>query len=130
MFQVSSSRTFDVAAVDMWARVGDFHGLHSWHPNVTATKIGTEPNARIVTIVGGGEMVETLLDEGNFFYVYRVDTLGKRYESLKGTLRVQETGPGACVVEWVADGDVTTALTEEEATEMIRAFHKAGLDAL
>jgi hypothetical protein len=52
MVQVSTCRSFDVPAADMWKRIGDYRAIHTRHPFITATTRAEDARVRNVTFMG------------------------------------------------------------------------------
>ena len=129
MTKVVVTRTCRVSVNEMWERVGDFHGIHTWHPAIASCESREGGVVRVLTVAGGGEVVETLLDHGDHFYAYRIDESPLPVADYTAMLRVKESEPMSCEVEWEAEFQ-PAGVGEEEAVDVIRGIFEAGLNAL
>ncbi len=123
------SRQYDIGADDMWRRVGDFHSADKWHPMIDASEPLDGGGARRLTLTDGTEMVERLVERGDRLLRYQIEESPLPFTSYVATLRVTETGPGACVVDWEGEGE-PAGVSGDEAREMVEGILTAGLDAL
>jgi GNAT superfamily N-acetyltransferase len=129
MASVHKQEHYDVGAEAMWERIGDFHGLHTWHPGVEGSEPTDGGQARILTLAGGGGTIrETRLDEGPASYSYRIDEGPLPVADYTAQTRVEPDGDG-CVVIWTAEFEPSGA-TEKEAVAVIEGIFQSGLDAL
>ena len=129
MARVSTSKLSDLSGQEMWERIGDPARLYEWHPAIEATEVLDGGKTRVNTRRDGGRVSETILEQAERHYSFRIDESPLPLENLIGTLRVSDEGQGACVVEWQATFD-PAGIPEDEAAEGVRAFFQAGLDAL
>ncbi len=130
MASVHEQESYDVSAAAMWQRIGDFHGLHSWHPAVVSQD-SVDGGVRVLHLDGGGTITETLLDQGESSYTYRIDDSPLPVSDYTATTAVREDDRGGCVVDWRADFDFEAAgASDEEAQEVIRGIFRSGLDGL
>ncbi len=114
-------------AARVWAVVGDFAGLHRWHPAVTATRSEEDGEVRILVLGDGAEIRERLLAYA--------DGVSYRYKILAGplpvadyvsTLKVSPLGAGATKVTWSSTFNAAGA-ADDEAVEVITSVYDAGL---
>ncbi len=117
-----------MSAAAMWQRIGDFHGLHSWHPAVVSQD-SVDGGVRVLHLDGGGTITETLLHQGESSYTYRIDDSPLPVSDYTATTAVREGDGSGCVVDWRADFEPAGA-SDEEAQEVIRGIFRSGLDAL
>lgn len=129
MASVHEQESYDVAPDAMWQRIGDFQGLHSWHPAVVSQDALDGGKVRVLHLDGGGTITETLLDEGEHSYTYRIDDSPLPVADYTATTAVLERDGGGCVIDWRADFQAAGA-SDDEAREVIRGIFRAGLDAL
>lgn len=129
MVKVERTRVYEVPTAEMWARIGDFHGLHTWHPGIADTKSSEDGTARTLILAGdGGSILEAQIDEGEFHYSYRIDESPLPVKNYESTLMVRDAGGSAEVVwsaEFEADG-----MTDDEVTQLMHGFIDAGFDNL
>lgn len=129
MAEVLVSKRYEVRAQSMWERIGDPASLCDWHPAVETTEMLDGGRRRVNTVVGGGKVFETILDEADQQHTFRIDDSPLPIDDLVATIRVREDGGSACVVEWQATLD-PNGVSDAEAVELTRGFFQAGLDAL
>lgn len=129
MARVHEQESYDVAPDAMWQRIGDFQGLHSWHPAVVSQDALDGGKVRVLHLDGGGTITETLLDEGEHSYTYRIDDSPLPVADYTATTAVLDRDGGGCVIDWRADFQAAGA-SDDEAREVIRGIFRAGLDAL
>jgi hypothetical protein len=129
MASVRTQQHYDVPADEMWARIGDFHGLATWHPGVGASAPLDDGAARELTLADGGATIkETRLEEGPRSYTYRIDEAPLPVAGYTATMGVESDGEGSLVI-WTAEFEPTGA-SEEEAVAVIAGIFESGLDAL
>ena len=129
MAEVSVSRRFEVPGHEMWARIGGFGSLWEWHPAIATTEVFDGGRRRTNSVIDGGRVTETLLEQGDRHHTFRIDDGPLPFERLVATLRVRDQKGSACVVEWEATLEARD-IPEPEAVEQARGFFQAGLDAL
>ena len=129
MASVHEQESYDVSADAMWQRIGDFHALHSWHPAVLSQDAVNNGKVRVLHLDGGGTITETLLDQKQRSYTYRIDDSPLPVSDYTATTAVLDGEGGGCVVDWRADFQAAGA-SDEEAEEVIRGIFRGGLDAL
>ena len=129
MAKVLKSKAFDVPAEDMWRRVGDFHRLQTWLPGIEKEEKIDDGRKRRLTLGGGMEMIEQLLDASERQYTYSIAEGPLPIENYVSTLRVRDAGPDACVVEWESEFD-PVGIPDEQAVAIVEAIYDAGLNGL
>ena len=130
MVKVERTRVYEVSPAEMWARIGDFHGIHTWHPAFADTRPSEDGNGRTLILAdGGGNVVETRTDEGDLHYSYRIDESPFPVRDYQSTLLVRGAGDGGAEVVWSAEFEAEGA-TEAEAAELLEGAYDAGLDSL
>lgn len=128
MTTVEKSRRFDAPPEEVWARIGDFHGLHTWHPAVENSAPKEDGAVRELSLAGGGTIVERLLDQGERSYSYRILESPLPVADYESTISVREDGGGS-VVDWRSQFEPDGA-TEQEASAVISGIYEAGFDSL
>lgn len=114
----------------VWAMVGDFGGLHRWHPNVRGIDLSWEGRIRTVHYVDGSRAVERLeaRSDASRRYIYVVVDGVVPVNNCRSTLQVRSSGAGSAVIwscefEPLGDG-------ETSAIEALRTLYHDGLSAL
>ncbi len=127
---VKRSQKYAVTPAEMWERIGDFHGLHKWHPHVVETEV-REENVRALTLQNGRTTVETKIDEGELHHSYRIDESDLPVKNFEATLLVRESGEGAdgSEIVWTAQFDAHGA-EDADAAEIVEGVFEAGLRSL
>lgn len=129
MAKVRRSKAFEVSANDMWKRVGDFHRAQTWLPGIEKEEKTEDGRGRRLTLGGGMQMVEQLLDEGKHQYTYTITEGPLPITNYVSTLRVREAGEGACIVEWESEFD-PVGIPDEQAVAIVESIYDAGLNGL
>ncbi len=129
MARVRVSKHYEVPAQTMWARIGDPGRLSEWHPFVERTEVLDGGRRRVNTVVGGGLVYETILEQADRYHSFRIDDSPLPVDNLVATIRVGDEGEDACSVEWEATFE-PVGVPDHEAVELNRGFFQAGLDAL
>jgi len=128
MTEVSAAKRYAVPAEEMWGRIGDPGALATWHPGVETTELVDGGRTRINTVPGGARLVEPILEQADHRYTFRIADSPLPLRDFVSTIQVRGDG-GACVVEWEATFE-PSGVSQTEATELVRGFFQAGLDAL
>jgi hypothetical protein len=129
MPKVHKSREFDVSADEMWALIGDFHGMHKWAQGLEASVASEDGKSRVFKI-GPNTMVETLLEAGERSYSYAITEGPMPVENYRSTLSVKGAGDSKCVVDWVGEFEVPDGTPEENAVAIIEMVYNGGLDGM
>lgn len=129
MAEVSVAKRYQVPAEAMWGRVGDPGALATWHPGVETTELLDGGRTRVNTVPGGGRVVEPILEQADRQYTFRMAESPLPFAEFVSTIQVRADGDGACVVEWGATFQ-PSGVSEAEASDLVRGFFQAGLDAL
>ena len=129
MASVHEQRDYDVAPEAMWQRIGDFHGLDTWHPDIESQDERDDGRVRVLHLGNGGTVTETLLDEGERSYSYRIDDSPLPVADYTASIAVRDGDAGGCVVDWRAEFQAAGA-SDDEAEQVITGIFRAGLDTL
>ena len=117
-------------ADDVWALIGDFGGLHRWHPHVRGLDLSWEGRIRTVHYADGSRAVERLeaRSDASRRYVYVVVDGHVPVQNCRATLHVRSRS-GGCAVVWSCEfeplGD-----GENSASVAIEKMYREGLGAL
>ncbi len=129
MVKVERARTYAVTPESMWELIGDFHGLHTWHPGIADSTPSEDGTVRTLTLASeGGTVVETRTGEGPLHHSYRIDEAPFPIKDYEGKLMVREANGGTEVV-WSAEFEVD-GTTEDQGIEMMHTFIDAGFDSI
>ena len=131
MAKVSLNTRLGVSADKAWELIGGFNALPDWHPAVEKSELEKEGQERILTLAGGGRIVERLerSDDAERVYSYSILNSPLPVANYKATIRVRDTEGGACDVEWSSEFDPAGA-PEADAVKVIEGIFQAGLDNL
>ena len=130
MTSIHVTQQIDHPADVVWALIGDFGGLHRWHPEVARLDLSWEGRIRTVHLHGGGRVVERLeaRNDAAWRYVYVLVDGSLPLHACRSTLEVRPEGT-RCRVDWrcefepLGDG-------EPEAEASLRRLYGVGLGAL
>jgi len=132
MANVDMSITLPEAAGAVWEAIGDFDGLHRWHPAVASSERGEEKGRRVrrLSLQGGGQIVEALEghDDKGRNYSYTILSGPLPVSNYRSELTVREDGVNRCTVRWSSRFDPVGG--EQEAVGAIRGVYQAGFDSL
>ena len=128
MGHLTTTKQYGIPADEMWSRIGDPGALAAWHPAVDSTELVDGGQGRI-NHIGAQQVVEPIVDRGDRHYTFRMSETPLPLQDFESTLRVQDDGPGGCVVQWEATYEAA-GVSDAEADELVRGFFEAGLDAL
>lgn len=131
MAKVSMKTDLDVAADQLWAFMGGFNALPDWHPAVDKSELQNEGSMRILSLAGGGEIVEKLekYDDKERVYSYTITESPLPVKNYHAEIKVIDQGDGKSSVEWSSDFEAEGA-AENEALDVITGIFQAGLDNL
>ena len=114
----------------VWALIGDFGGLHRWHPHVRGLDLSWEGRIRTLHYADGSRAVERLeaRSDASRRYVYVVVDGQVPVQNCRATLQVKGRRGGSavawsCEFEPLGDG-------ENSAAEAIQKMYREGLEAL
>ena len=130
MAEVHLTRDFAKPADEVWALIGDFHGLHKFQPQMQPTESIDDGTARKI-VMGPNTIIERLVDQGDRSYTYTMDDGGplpvKNYRS---TLSVADAGGGKSTVEWKSTFEGADGGDGEGAKQIVTMVYTGGLDAI
>ncbi len=130
MTSIHVTRQLPCTAERVWSLIGDFGGLHRWHPQVSRLDLSWEGRIRTLHYADGGRAVERLEARNDLAcrYVYVLVDGSLPLHGCRSRLEVQPDGE-QCIVIWSTDFE---ALGSSEATVEadLRRLHNAGLGAL
>jgi len=131
----SKETTLNASASDVWAHIGEFGGLHTWHPAVTGTELTgsgmDKGDIRVLTLGDGAKITEELRGHSNesMSHSYAILESPLPVANYESTIKVESTGDNSCKVMWSSTFDAKDAM-DIEAIGAIDGVYIAGLDAL
>lgn len=129
MAEVSRTKKIDMGPDELWALVGDFHGMHKW--------VGIEPSEsldggtrRKLQMGPGAAIIERLLEEGERSYTYTIDEGPLPLKDYRSTLSVEPADGGGSVLSWVGTFEPAEGADEAAAVQIVEMVYDGGLQAL
>lgn len=130
MADVRVSQPLPCAVEAVWALIGDFGGLHRWHPQVSRLDLSWEGRIRTVHFADGAHAVERLEARNDMAhrYTYALVDGPLPMQACHSTLQVR-AGAAGCIVVWssqfepIGDGEV-------RAMDALQGMYVSGLEAL
>jgi hypothetical protein len=139
--------TIKADPIKVWAIVGDFGGMHKWHPNVLASTLdhkkdteGVDANYRILVLKAGGTIVEKQRDMKNEAMKISVVMVqgDMAVSNYSDAITVKPSSvAGESVVTWVGRFNnkanaMQAAAGEDNAAAIatVEAYYNAGLQGL
>lgn len=126
--QVTQRLAYPAEAV--WSLIGDFGGLHRWHPQVLRLDLSWEGRIRTLHYADGGRAVERLeaRNDAARRYVYALVDGSLPLQACRS--RLEATAEGSqCLVIWATDFEVIGS-GEAAIEAVMHRMHVDGLEAL
>lgn len=130
MPEVHKTKEFDIAPDELWALIGDFHGIHKWVPGIQPSESLDGGARRKLTLGPDGAIVERLVDEGDRSYTYAIEEGPIPVRNYQSTISVKDAGDGRSIVDWHGKFDVEEGTTDEAAVQIVEMVYDGGLDGL
>ena len=127
----SSITGTSAASVDaVWAKVGDFCGIASWHPAIEKCALSADGKTRTLSLKGGGSIVEKLekRDDAQHSYSYSIVEGPLPVANYMSTISVAKDGTGT-KVSWNGHY-VAKGASDADAKKTIDGVYQAGVDVL
>jgi hypothetical protein len=124
---VTRKATLNASLTDVWGLIGNFHGVANWHPAVeSSTKeiVGDEEFRRL-SLVGGGEILEHLIDKTTHSYTYSIIRSPLPLAHYESKIEANIAGSGT-EITWSS----SFTPTADNAEEIVAGIYEAGLNAL
>lgn len=127
--EYKATSTHPVDAV--WAKVGDFCGIATWHPAVAKCELSHGNKIRTLTLKGGGTIVERLMkwNKAGHSYTYRIVSSPLPVKKYISTIKVVADGSGSDII-WSGKYKAVKGTSDADAKKTIDGIYKAGADAL
>jgi Polyketide cyclase / dehydrase and lipid transport len=120
------------SASAVWAAVGDFCGIASWHPAVAKCELSTKDGAtyRTLTLKDGAQLFEKQVsfDAAAMSYSYTIEKGPLPVSNYTSTLKVTGDDKGAAI-DWSGSFDAN-GKPDADAIKIISGIYDAGVDAL
>jgi hypothetical protein len=124
---VTRKVTLKAPISEVWGLIGNFHGVAEWHPAVAASAreaVGTE-EFRLLTIAGGGEILEHLVSRTTHSYTYAIIRSPLPVTHYEAKIEADTAGAGT-EITWSS----SFTPTADGAEGIVAGIYEAGLDAL
>jgi hypothetical protein len=130
MSKLRVERVLDCPADTVWALIGDFGGLHRWHPLVQRLDLSWEGRIRTLHFQDGSLMVERLETRNDPArrYIYAMVDGALPLHDYRATLQVQSR-EGGCLVSWSAVFE-PLGVSPQAARGQLRRLYTIGLATL
>jgi len=130
MTSIHVTQRLPYSAEAVWALIGDFGGLHRWHPQVRRLDLSWEGRIRTLHYADGSRAVERLeaRNDAAYRYVYVLVDGSLPVQACRSKLEARADG-AHCLVTWSSDFDALGD-GEREAEAAMRMIYGAGLEAL
>ncbi len=129
MPKVSMSTDLNASADDVWRMIGGFNALPDWHPAVEKSELKEEGQERVLSLAGGGKIIERLekLSDGEREYSYSITDSPLPVANYRSTIKVRD-GEDGCTVEWSSDFEAVGP--DNDAMKAVEGIYQAGFDNL
>jgi hypothetical protein len=127
----SRARASSTLSADaMWAKIGDFCGIGTWHPAIEKCALSADGKTRTLSLKGGGTIVEKLvkMDAAHHSYTYAIVSSPLPVAHYRSTISVAAKGAGS-VVSWKGKYEAKGA-SDADAKKTIDGIYASGLKAL
>jgi carbon monoxide dehydrogenase subunit G len=131
--KISVNETYSANASEVWKKLSDFGGLAGWMPGVKSCEVKGEGIGAVRTLMMGPMKVVEKLES------FDPDGRSLSYSLIEGpmalpnflaTIRVTETNPSGCRVEWSAAFDLPEGVSEQQIAPGLEGGYGGGLKAL
>lgn len=133
---VTKEVVLPLAPAAVWAKVGDFNGLNTWHPAIAKSEIVSGANNetgahRKLTLGDGAVIVEELAsrDDAGMSITYTIVEGPLPVVDYRSTLSVAAEGEGSKLT-WSGSFKPAAGVEPAKASEIIGGVYQAGLDNL
>lgn len=130
MTSIQVTQRIELPAEAAWAVVGDFGGLHRWHPQVRRLDLSWEGRIRTLHLADGGRVVERLETRNDAAWrcVYALVDGSLPLAACRSVLAVVPEGP-ACRVDWSCEFEPRRGAGPDVA-RLMEELYGTGLRAL
>lgn len=130
MTSIQVVQHIELPAEAVWAVVGDFGGLHRWHPRVSRLDLSWEGRIRTLHLTGGGRVVERLeaRNDAAFRCVYALVDGSLPLATCRSVLAVCRS-ERACRIDWSSEFEPKAGAGPGVA-RLMEGLYQEGLQAL
>jgi mxaD protein len=132
---VTKEAIINTDAKTLWATVGGFGTLHTWHPGVASTVLtgngSTVGDKRELTLGDGAKVYETLegLDNEKMQQSYTITQSPLPVANYHSTISVSAAGEGKANFKWTSTFEAAGA-PDADAMNAVGGIYQGGIDAL
>lgn len=130
--EAAVSKATAAAPEAVWAAVGAFCDIQTWHPAVEKCDLSEKDGAtyRTLTLKGGGMIYEKLVayDKDKHTYSYTIEDGVLPVQNYTSTLSVVAKDGGS-LIQWSGKFDAKGA-SDEDAVKTMTGVYQGGVDAL
>jgi len=132
---VTKEAVINTDAKTLWATVGGFGTLHTWHPGVASTALTgngtTVGDKRELTLGDGAKVFETLegLDDAKMTQSYTITQSPLPVANYHSTISVSAAGDGKANFKWTSTFEAAGA-PDADAMNAVGGIYQGGIDAL
>ena len=133
---VTKEIVLPIAPAALWAKVGDFNGLNTWHPAIAKSEIVSGTNNEVgahrkLTLADGAVVVEDLAarDDAGMSLAYTIVEAPLPVTDYRSTLSVAAEGEGSKLT-WSGTFKPAAGVEPAKATEIIGGIYQGGIDNL
>ena len=133
MAKISVNEDYAASATSVWQKLSDFGAIADWMPGVKSCDVKGEGVGAVRTLATGPvKIVEKLeaIDEVGRSLSYSLVEGPMPLRNFLGTIKVTETGPARCSVDWSAVFDLPDGLSEAKVAPGLKGGYGGGLKAL
>lgn len=133
---VTREAEINTDAAALWTLVGNFGGLHKWHPAATSTELSGDGSKagdkRILTLGDGAKIYETLevQDNAKMEQGYTITESPLPVENYHSTIRVAPAGEKKAKFSWTSTFDPKGSASDADAMNAISGVYDGGIQAL
>jgi hypothetical protein len=128
--EVTEATPVNAKPEKVWATIGGFCGIASWHPVIEGCALSTSggKQLRTLTLKGGGTIVEEQLgrDDALMKYSYAIIESPLPVANYVATIQVEPSGSGGSKVTWTGQFEPKGA-SAAEAKGVIHGIYVKGL---
>jgi hypothetical protein len=138
MAKIYQSAIIPASISEVWPVIGDFGGIHNWHPAIANATLGDGAPAdqvgatRVCELGDGAKLTEKQIarSDEDHFYSYAITESPMPMSNYEGTMRLRPlTATGETFMEWSATFD-PAAGAEADLPPMIEGLFQAGFEAV
>lgn len=129
MATVTEQQDYRSTPEALWAVVGSPDAISDWHPAIETSTV--DRGVRLCTLVGGGNLVEPIVDHSDEdrFYVYDIAEGPFPMSSYRSRIAVEAADGGSRIV-WRGDFEPDDPASEQQMIKTFAGIYRAGLEAV